>query len=131
MIIETVYAVQQWQSMFWTIITFWEFILLAIALFVMIIWIISIVFILWWCILLIILWCKNNKLIIKTIKYATIGLSISMVIIFIFPFLDKQLWSDLSIQNKNLFMRIEEIWYKILWSEIQNFDNVPSDFSDL
>jgi len=76
--------------------TFWDFILTIISLFVLISGILSIVFILWWGLLLILSGWKDDKIkpAINTIRYAVIGLIVTVVSIFVFPILWGLLWID-------------------------------------
>lgn len=141
MIIDTVYALNESSSIFWTTISFWDFILLAISLFVLFSWIFSIVFILWGWLLLILSGWSDDKIkpAINTIRYAVIGIVITVLTIFIFPILGRLLWLDVEkyAEPKRIFEKIEEIWNKLFWtsssidSSIDNIDNIPSDFSDL
>lgn len=141
MIIDTVYALNESSSIFGTTIGFWDFILLAISLFVLFSWIFSIVFILWWWLLLILSGGNDEKIkpAINTIRYAVIGIVVTVLTIFIFPILWRLLWLDVEkyAEPKRIFEKIEEIWNKIFWTtstnnwNIDNIDNFPSDFSDL
>jgi uncharacterized membrane protein YgaE (UPF0421/DUF939 family) len=141
MIYETAYALSNNSSLFWPSMQFWDFILLAISLFVLTSWIFSIVFILWWGLLLILSWGKDDKIkpAINTIRYAVIGIVVTVVAIFVFPILWRMLWIDVEkyAEPKRIFQKIEEIWNKIFsnWNtydpKIDNIDQVPSDFSDL
>lgn len=142
MIIETTYALSENWAIFWPTMNFWEFILLAISLFVLASWIFSIVFILWWGLLLILSWGKDDKIkpAINTIRYAVIGIVVTVLTIFIFPILWRLLWLEVEkyAEPKRIFEKIEEIWNKIFgdtWSSfdssIDNIDSFPSDFSDL
>lgn len=143
MIIETAYAFEESASLFWPTMTFWDFVLLGISLFVLASGILSIVFILWWWLLLILSWWKDEKIkpAINTIRYAIIGIVITVLAIFAFPILGRLLWLDVQkyAEPKRIFEKIEEIWNKIFWednradfnSEIQDIDEFPSDFSDL
>lgn len=141
MIINTVYALNEGSSIFSTTIGFWDFILLAISLFVLFSWIFSIVFILWWWLLLILSGGSDDKIkpAINTIRYAVIGIVVTVLTIFIFPILWRLLWLDVEkyAEPKRIFQKIEEIWNKIFWTtsnvngSIDNIDNFPSDFSDL
>ena len=140
MIIETVYAAGQ-ASIFWPSMEFWDFILLFISLFVLASWIFSIVFILWWGLLLILSWGKDDKIkpAINTIRYAVIGIVVTVLTIFVFPILGRLLGLDVEkyAEPKRIFEKIEEIWNKMFWksnnfgTSIEDIDNFPSDFSDL
>ena len=142
MIIETTYALGQSWSLFSDTITFWDFILLAISLFVLASWVFSVVFILWWGLLLILSGWKDDKIkpAINTIRYAVIGIVVTVLTIFVFPILGRMLWLDVEkyAEPKRIFEKIEEIWNKVFWnssssfdSSIDNIDEFPSDFSDL
>lgn len=142
MLIETTYALSDGSSIFAASMTFWDFILLAISLFVLASWIFSIVFILWWGLLLILSWGKDDKIkpAINTIRYAVIGIVITVLTVFIFPILGRLLGLDVEryAEPKRIFWKIEEIWNKVFWKSsnwfdwaIDDIDNFPSDFSDL
>lgn len=142
MIIDTVYAINEGSSIFWPTLTFGEFILLTISLFVLASWVFSIVFILWWGLLLILSGWKDDKIkpAINTIRYAVIGIVVTVLTIFVFPILWRLLWLDVEkyAEPKRIFEKIEEIWNKIFGRKTSNFnssvddiDNFPSDFSDL
>lgn len=142
MIIETTYAVSQWNSIFWPAMNFGDFVLLAISLFVLASGIFSIVFILWWGLLLILSGGKDDKIkpAINTIRYAVIGIILTVLTIFIFPILGRLLGLDVEkyAEPKRIFEKIEEIWSKVFGNETSTFnwtidtiDNFPSDFSDL
>lgn len=141
MIIETVFAAGEgW--LFQSSMEFWDFILLAISLFVLASWIFSIVFILWWGLLLILSGWKDEKIkpAINTIRYAVIGIVVTVLTIFIFPILGRLLGLDVEkyAEPKRIFEKIEDIGNKIFWNsttirtwDIDNIDDFPADFSDL
>lgn len=142
MIFETTYAINQTSSILESKMEFWDFVLLAISLFVLASWILSIVFILWWGLLLILSGWKDDKIkpAINTIRFAVLGIIITVVTIFIFPVFGNLLWLDVEkyAEPKRIFEKIEEIWNKVFWNtssssirSIDNIDNIPSDFSDL
>lgn len=142
MIVETTYAVYNNWSVFWSSMEFWDFVLLAISLFVLVSGILSIVFILWGGLLLILSWGKDDKIkpAINTIRYAIIWIVITVLAIFLFPILWRLLGLDVEkyAQPSRIFQKIEEIWDKIFWntptyinSNLDNIDTIPSDFSDL
>ncbi len=143
MIIETAYAIETGVSVFWDNMEFWDFVLLAISIFVLSAWIFSILFILWWWLLLILSWGKDDKIkpAINTIRYAVIGIIVTVFTIFIFPVLWKLLWLDVEkyAEPKRIFQKIEELWTKLFWEssdtytseDINSIDSLPSDFSDL
>jgi len=124
--------------------TFWDFVLTIISLFVLISGILSIIFILWWGLLLILSGWKDDKIkpAINTIRYAVIGLIVTVVSIFIFPIL----WGLLGInveQYANPWAIIDKskyIWTCVFnetdntyWTNIWgwNNSNVEVDFTDL
>ena len=141
MVIETTYAATS--PILEANMSFWDFILLAISWFVLVSWILSIVFILWWGLLLILSWGKDEKIkpAINTIRYAVIGIVMTVLTIFVFPILWKLLWLDVEKYAKpeRIFEKIEDIGNKIFWNEskatfdveIESIDDFPSDFSDL
>ncbi|MFK7779538.1 MAG: hypothetical protein QM490_00085 [Candidatus Gracilibacteria bacterium] len=142
MIIETTYALDQGGAILGASMDFGEFILLAISLFVLASGIFSIVFILWGGLLLILSGGKDEKIkpAINTIRYAVIGIVVTVLTIFIFPILGRLLGLDVEkyAEPKRIFEKIEEIGSKIFGdsgssfdSSINNIDNFPSDFSDL
>lgn len=129
--------------LFWEAMAFWDFILLSISLFVLFAWILSIVFILWWGLLLILSGGKDDKIkpAINTIRYAIIGVIITVVSIFLFPILGRLLGLDVNKYAKpeRIFEKIEQIWNTIFWwedikynsNDIDNLDQLWPDFSDL
>lgn len=142
MIIEITHAASN-SSVFGETMAFWDFVLLAISLFVLFAWILSIVFILWWGLLLILSGGKDDKIkpAINTIRYAIIWVVITVISIFLFPILGRLLWLDVEKYAKpdRIFETIESIWNKIFlwddiktpWSDFTNIDNLWPDFSDL
>jgi hypothetical protein len=142
MIIETLHAATN-SSVFGDTMAFWDFILLAISLFVLFAGVLSIVFILWWGLLLILSGGKDDKIkpAINTIRYAIIWVVITVISIFLFPILWKLLWLDVEKYAKpdRIFETIESIWNKIFWwgdikvpdSTLNDIDNLWPDFSDL
>lgn len=144
MIIPLVNAINSTWSILWDKMEFWDFILLAISIFVLASWIFSIIFILRWGLLLILSWGKDDKIkpAINTIRYAVIGIIITVLTIFIFPILWRLLWLDVEkyAQPKRIFEKIESIWNTVFWKtsttstdnvKIDNIEDFPSDFSDL
>lgn len=144
MLITLVNAMNQTWTLFWEKMEFWDFILLAISIFVLASWIFSIIFILRWGLLLILSWGKDDKIkpAINTIRYAVIGIIITVLTIFLFPILWRLLWLDVEkyAQPKRIFEKIESIWNTVFWKtsnttstdvEIDNLEDFPSDFSDL
>jgi len=142
MIIEIAHAYNDNASLLWPTMDFGEFVLLWISLFVLAAGIFSIVFILWWGLLLILSWGKDDKIkpAINTIRYAVIGIVVTVLTIFIFPILGRLLWLDVEkyAEPKRIFEKIEEIWNKIFApssgnynSDINDINEFPSDFSDL
>jgi len=144
MIVQTVHALNNTSSILWEKLDFWEFVLIAISIFVLAAWIFSIVFILWWGLLLILSGGKDDKIkpAINTIRYAVIGIVVTVLTIFLFPILWGLLWLDVEqyAQPKRIFEKIEEIWNQIFWNSstyiwtdtnIESIDEFPADFSDL
>jgi len=144
MIVQTVHALNNTSSILWEKLDFWEFVLIAISIFVLAAGIFSIVFILWWGLLLILSWGKDDKIkpAINTIRYAVIGIVVTVLTIFLFPILWGLLGLDVEqyAQPKRIFEKIEEIWSQIFWNNstyiwtntnIDSIDEFPADFSDL
>lgn len=141
MIVETTYAIEAGTSILWDGMEFWDFVLLTISIFVLAAWVFSIIFILWWGLLLILSWGKEDKIkpAINTIRYAVIGIVVTVFTIFVFPILWRLLGLDVEkyAEPKRIFEKIEEIWNKIFWEwdsynmNIDDIDDLPSDFSDL
>jgi len=144
MIIATAYAYNENLSLLWPTMSMGEIVLLWISLFVLAAGIFSIVFILWGWLLLILSWGKDDKIkpAINTIRYAVIGIIVTVLTIFIFPILGKLLWLDVEkyAEPKRIFEKIEEIWNKIFApssstynynTDINDINEFPSDFSDL
>lgn len=142
MFIETAYAVDAGSSIFSTNMEFWDFILLAISLFVLAAWIFSIIFILWGGLLLILSGGKDDKIkpAINTIRYAVIGIIVTVFTIFIFPILGRLLWLDVEkyAEPRRIFEKIEDIWNTVFgkssssWysTDINNIDKLPTNFLD-
>lgn len=134
-----------WGAILSTNMAFGDFILLAISLFVLFAGVFSIVFILWWGLLLILSGGKDDKIqpAINTIRYAVIGIVVTVLTIFLFPVLWWLLWLNVEQYAKpeRIFQKIEQIGNTIFgtswWSIIQSgwstnsLNNFPSDFSDL
>lgn len=139
-----------WSPIIGEKIDFGEFILLAISIFVLAAGVFSILFILWWGLLLILSGGKDDKIkpAINTIRYAIIGVVITVLTIFLFPVLGRLLGLDVEQYAKpsRIFEKIEEIGnavfgnsgtttnYQNSWSG--SFDSsgdfdLPDDFSDL
>jgi len=146
MIIETANALGQNSSILWPTMEFWDFVLLVISLFILASWVFSIVFILWWGLLLILSWWKEDKIkpAINTIRFSVIGIIVTVLTIFVFPILGRLLWLDVQkyANPTAIFTKIETLWNKIFWktnssqaiptwSNQQNLDNLPTNFSDL
>ena len=142
MIVEVVNAYNESSSVFSSNMDFWEFLLLAISLFVLLAWIFSVIFILWWGLLLILSWGKDDKIkpAINTIRYAVIGIIVTVLTIFLFPVFWNLLWLDVEkyAQPKRIFEKIEEIWNKVFWNtssysvgDSSSIDSLDADFSDL
>lgn len=105
--------------------SFWDMLLLVISIFVLVAWILSIVFILWWWVLLILSWGKDDKIkpAINTIRYAVIGIIVTVVTIFVFPILGRLLGLDVEkyAEPKRIFEKIEEIWNKIFGNSSSSY----------
>lgn len=142
MLYSTVYAAET--SLFDGQLDFWEFILLAISLFVLAAWLLSILFILWWGLLLILSGGKDDKIkpAINTIRFAVIGMVVTVLTIFLFPVFGRLLWLDVEKYAKpqRIFEKIEEIGDKIFGASSSSsydtttpssLDDFPDDFSDL
>lgn len=145
MIYSTAYAVNQTGSVFDASMDFWEFVLLAIALFVLAAWLFSILFILWGGLLLILSGGKDDKIkpAINTIRYAVIGVVITVLTIFVFPIFWRLLGLDVEKYAKpqRIFEKIEDIGNTVFWNtsstrynapqNTESLDDFPADFSDL
>lgn len=144
MLISLANAMNSSWTLFWEKMEFWDFILLAISIFVLASGIFSIIFILRWGLLLILSWGKDDKIkpAINTIRYAVIWIIITVLTIFLFPILWRLLWLDVEkyAQPKRIFEKIESIWNTVFWKtstttstdvEIDNIEDFPTDFSDL
>lgn len=152
MLYEVTYAADEslwiW-GIFTATMTFWDFFLLLISLFVLAAGALSLVFVLWWGLLLILSGGKDEKIkpAINTIRYAVIGIIVTVLSIFLFPILGRLLGLDVEeyAQPNRIFDKIEEIGNTIFngggqssssaWSSSSgwstNLDNFPDDFSDL
>ncbi len=143
MIVETAYAIEAGTSLFWNNMEFWDFVLLAISIFVLASGMFSILFILWGWLLLILSGGKDEKIkpAINTIRYAVIWIIVTVFTIFVFPIFWRLLGLDVEkyAEPKRIFEKIEEIWTKLFWNSssvdtvntINDIDTLPSDFSDL
>jgi len=142
MLYSTVYA--ETGSIFEWKLDFGEFILLAISLFVLAAGLLSILFILWWGLLLILSGGKDDKIkpAINTIRFAVIGMVVTVLTIFLFPVFGRLLWLDVEKYAKpqRIFEKIEEIGDKIFGTSSStsydtanpdSLDDFPADFSDL
>lgn len=126
--------------LWWGELDMWDFLLTAISVFVLLAWVFSIIFILWWGLLLILSWGKDDKIkpAINTIRYAVIGVVVTVLTIFVFPIFGRLLWLDVDkyANPEAIFKRIDRIWNKIFWNETtfkesKKLDDFPKDFSDL
>jgi len=120
--VEVVYAATDASSsIFWSTMDFWEFLLLAISVFVLFASVFSVIFILWWWVLLILSWWKDEKIkpAINTIRYAFIGLVVTVATIFLFPIFWRLLGLDVKkyAEPDKIFQKIEEIWWKFFWKD--------------
>jgi len=145
MFYSTVYSATDTSSIFEAQMDFWEFVLLAISLFVLAAGLLSIIFILWWGLLLILSGGKDDKIkpAINTIRFAVIWVVVTVLTIFLFPVFGRLLGLDVEKYAKpqRIFEKIEEIWDKIFWwssssssfnsDAPQSLDDFPADFSDL
>ncbi len=145
MLYSAVYAVNETGSIFEAKMDFGEFVLLAISLFVLAAWLLSILFILWWGLLLILSGGKDDKIkpAINTIRFAVIWVVVTVLTIFLFPVFGRLLWLDVERYAKpqRIFEKIEEIGDKIFWASTpsvqynttnpDSLDDFPADFSDL
>lgn len=144
MLYSTVYAINEAGSIFEAKMDFGEFILLVISLFVLASGLLSILFILWGGLLLILSGGKDDKIkpAINTIRFAVIGVIVTVMTIFLFPVFGRLLGLDVERYAKpqRIFEKIEEIGNKIFWSasssssssnDTQSLDDFPADFSDL
>lgn len=143
MLFDTVNAATSSSQILHNNMEFWDFVLLTISIFVLVSGVLSIVFILWWGILLILSWWKEDKSVpaLNTIRYAIIGMVVTVLTIFVFPILGKLLWLDVKkyAEPQKIFEKIEQLWNTIFWNwwsntlnnSIDDLDTIPSDFSDL
>lgn len=145
MLFTTVYAANQTGSILEAQMDLGEFILLIISLFVLTAGLLSILFILWGGLLLILSGGKDDKIkpAINTIRFAVIGVVITVLTIFLFPVLWRILGLDVEQYAKpqRIFEKIEEIGDKVFGtssssssistSNPQSLDDFPADFSDL
>ncbi len=136
MLVEIVNAAWDTTSIFWGVIDLWEFLLLAISIFVLFASVFSILFILRGWILLILSWWKDEKIkpAINTIRYAFIWLVVTIATIFLFPVFGRLLWLDVKkyAEPKAIFAKIEEIWWKFFWKSSTStswdqIDNISED----
>ncbi|MCH2189243.1 hypothetical protein MK079_05455 [Candidatus Gracilibacteria bacterium] len=128
-----------------TNMAFGDFVLLAISLFVLFAGVFSIVFILWGGLLLILSGGKDEKIkpAINTIRYAVIGIVVTVLTIFLFPLLGGLLGLNVDqyARPERIFAKIEQIGDKIFGNtggsiftpsnSSNSLDEFPSDFSDL
>ena len=147
MLYSTVYATNQiGPSVLEAGLDFGDFVLLIISVFVLAAGVLSILFILWWGLLLILSGGKDDKIkpAINTIRYAVIGVIVTVLTIFLFPILGRLLGLDVEKYAKpqRIFEKIEEIGDKVFkgssssatissWASPDSLDDFPADFSDL
>jgi len=118
MFVETVNAYTQpaW-ALFSQNMEFGDFVLLIISIFVLVAGILSILFILYGGLLLILSGWKEDKIkpAINTIRYAVLGLVITVAAIFVFPIFGRLLWIDVDKYAKpsRILEKIEELWNNI------------------
>jgi len=131
MFVETVNAYTQpaW-ALFSQNMEFWDFVLLIISIFVLVAGILSILFILYGGLLLILSGWKEDKIkpAINTIRYAVLGLVITVAAIFVFPIFGRLLWIDVDKYAKpsRILEKIEELWNNIFQTS-SNQQIVPTD----
>ncbi len=143
-LITTTYASDELydNSIFAWEVDFWDFVLTTISLFVLFAGLFSIIFILRGGLLLILSGGKDDKIkpAINTIRYAVIGVIITVLTIFLFPVFGRLLGLDVEkyAQPKRIFEKIEELWDKVFWGssssdpvDIDSIEDFPADFSDL
>lgn len=111
---------QPWNCwVFCNIQDWWDLILLIISIFVLISFILSIIFILYWGLLLILSWGKEDKIkpAINTIRYAILGIVITIASIFLFPIMWRLLWLDAKSYSDPyvILNKISDLWDKITW----------------
>ena len=122
----------------------WDIVLLVISIFVLVSWVLSILFILWWGLLMILSWWKEDKIApaLNTIRYAILGVIVTVVTIFLFPILGRLLWLDVEKYAKpsRIFEKIEELWSNVFWSWTSSYkvnswssdiNTLPDNFNDL
>ena len=118
MFVETVNAYTQpaW-ALFSQNMEFGDFVLLIISIFVLVSGILSILFILYGGLLLILSGWKEDKIkpAINTIRYAVLGLIITVATIFVFPIFWRLLGIDVDKYAKpsRILEKIEELWNNI------------------
>lgn len=118
-----------------------DIVLLVISIFVLVSWVLSILFILWWGLLMILSWWKEEKITpaLNTIRYAILGVIITVVTIFVFPILWNLLWIDVDKYAKpsRIFEKIDELWDRVFWTSNSSISSwwlnteLPDDFSQL
>ncbi len=115
---------QAWVTIFsptWEALTFWEFVLLATSIILALWFFLAIAFILWGWLLLILSWGKEEKTkpAINTIRYAILGIFITVGAIFIAPILWKLLWMwdivEQYFSPTKIYDNITQITTKIFW----------------
>ena len=122
----------------------WDIVLLVISIFVLVSWVLSILFILWWGLLMILSWWKEDQIApaLNTIRYAILGVIVTVVTIFLFPILGRLLWLDVEKYAKpsRIFEKIEELWSNVFWSWTSSYkvnswgsdiNTLPDNFNDL
>jgi len=109
---------------------FGDFVLLIISIFVLVAGILSILFILYGGLLLILSGWKEDKIkpAINTIRYAVLGLVITVAAIFVFPIFGRLLGIDVDKYAKpsRILEKIEELWNNIFQTN-SNQQIVPSN----
>jgi len=133
MFIETVNAYAQPTSgLFSQNMEFGDFVLLLISIFVLVSGLLSILFVLYGWLLLILSGWKEEKIKpgINTIRYAVLGLIITVASIFLFPILWRLLGIDVDKYAKpsRILEKIDELWNNIFNSSSSK-DVLPSNTS--
>ncbi|PID86319.1 hypothetical protein CSB08_00970 [Candidatus Gracilibacteria bacterium] len=118
-----------------------DLLLTIISIFVLLAGIFSIVFILWGGLLLVLSGGKDEKIkpAINTIRYAVIGVVVTVLTIFVFPIFGRLLSLDVEkyARPEAIFNKIGEIGNKIFLNkaspnnDVKDLDDFPEDFPDL
>ena len=89
-------------------------------------------------------WWKEDKIApaLNTIRYAILGVIVTVVTIFLFPILGRLLWLDVEkyAKQSRIFEKIEELWSNVFWSWTSSYkvnswgsdiNTLPDNFNDL